>query len=560
MDEQVAAPTAAATTEPKEEAAAASPAAAAVAASPVEEKKKESTPSAPTPVPSVEDKKEEAVEKVEAEKKVVEVSQSAGGHSVADPVEIPVCRVQLLATPSIIERKASEDLPSLSPSSPPPTPIDPSPLQQARQTAANATALAEALKLPAVAVEQESTPVPPPDVAYPSSREDILPQENRANESITAPIASPTSLDSSTDNLPPTEATFVLAEECLPVVEAEIEVETSQDVAKKVGETLGSSRDNKEELKTESNAFTMKEEVSKCQKSEADRAKETPPLAVECDKNTRSKGAEDVPDIVATAKVANETLPVVECQAKNEINSCEVAMKINAEHNEKVEAEPLSSAKIEIKGACPAVEQYLSSENMGKNSPDKTQHIESIEKLSDSDLPSVEKCVSVDAEKTSEVVELNGVPVEYEHDYAKYVPKEEEGITSIGSPTELFINSEEGPLSVSEDILVVAKPALIIPEDDSVEELTDTTESVKVIPETDEEKLEIELESDTALPTEETLPCPPEDLIAFDSQISELQNSSAIETEPIIKKDPTAISTSVIEAEPFVTSDRKSVV
>jgi len=74
-DEQVAAPVAA-TAEPKEEAAAASPAAAAaaaaVAASPVEEKKKEPTPSAPTPIPSVEDKKEEAVEKVEAEKKIVE--------------------------------------------------------------------------------------------------------------------------------------------------------------------------------------------------------------------------------------------------------------------------------------------------------------------------------------------------------------------------------------------------------------------------------------------------------------------------------------------------------
>ncbi|KYQ54796.1 hypothetical protein ALC60_06398 [Trachymyrmex zeteki] len=113
---------------------------------------------------------------------------------------------------------------------------NPSPLQQARQAAANATALAEALKLPAVAADKEestppASPVPPPDVAYPSSREDILPQESRENQSITIAVASPTSLDFSTDNLPPTEATFVLAEvECLPVVEAEIEVETSQDI------------------------------------------------------------------------------------------------------------------------------------------------------------------------------------------------------------------------------------------------------------------------------------------------------------------------------------------
>ncbi|XP_071568404.1 uncharacterized protein [Temnothorax nylanderi] len=620
-DEQVAAPTAAAAAEPKEEATASSPAVtAAVAASPVEEKKKEPTPSAPTPVPSVEDKKEEAVEKVEAEKKVVEVSQSAGGHPVADPVEIPVYRVQPVATPSIIERKASEDLLSPPPSSPPPTPIDPSPLQQARQAAANATALAEALKLPAVAAdEEESTPAPPSDVAYPSSREDVLPQESRASESITTAIASLTSLDSSTpDNLPPTEATFVLAEvKCLPVVEVEIEVETSQDV-KKVGETLGSSRDNKEaetELKVEGNV-AMKEKVSECQKSEANRAKETLPLATECDsKSTPSKGAEEVPDVVATAKVMNEALSDVECQTKSEINSCEVAMKINvlpdAGYNEKVDAETLSSAEIETKGACPAVKQYLSSENMG-SPPNKTQHVESIEKASDSDLPSVEKCVSIDAEESSEVSsasfakliespsreqssavveQSSGIPVVYEHDYAKYVPKE---IKEEEGSIELYINSEEGPLSVSDDILVEAKPALIIPEDDSVEELTDTTESVKMIPETDEEKLENELESDTALPTEETLiseeledmsvpehttveplnefvgvsnshmrndientlPCPPEDLTAFCSQISELQNTSAIETEPFITSSSRIEQTEEIKKRPLSSEDR----
>jgi len=618
-DEQVA-PTAAATAELKEETAAASPAATVVAASPGEEKKKEPIPSAPTPVPSVEDKKEEAVEKVEVEKKVVEVSQSAGGHSVADPVEIPVYRVQPVATPSIIERKASEDLPSLPPSSPPPTPIDPSPLQQARQAAANATALAEALKLPAVAADEKESTAPLPDVAYPSSREDILSQENR--ESTITVIAYPTSLDSFTDNLPPTEATFVLAEvECLPVVEAEIEIETSQDIAKKIGETLENNRDNKEEIEKVESNIAMKEKELKCQKSEANSAKETPPLAMECDKNIRSKSVEKGPYYVSMAEVVNEALPIVKCQTKNEINSCEVAMKINvlpnAGHNEK--AETLSSTEIETNGACPVIKQSLSSENV-ESSLDKTQHIESIDTLSDSDLSSVEKYVSLDARSSevssasfaklienssreleqsltvAEVVEQSSeTSIKYEHDYAKYVPKEEEGI----SPTELFINSEEGPLSVSEDILVEAKPALIIPEDDSVEELTDTTGSIKVIPETDEEKLEIELESDTALPTEETLiseeledmfvpedatveslneftsvsdgymknetkttneienmlPCPPEDLIAFNSQVSTFQNINAIETEPIInEKESNAISTLVIEAQPFITS------
>ncbi|XP_066598120.1 nucleolar and coiled-body phosphoprotein 1-like isoform X2 [Prorops nasuta] len=97
----------------------------------------------PVAVPNVEEKKQQQEVEVErsVEKKAVEVS------GVAEPLEVR--RVQPIATPSIIERKTSEDHPPLLPSSPPPTPIDPSPLQQARQAAASATALAEALKLPA---------------------------------------------------------------------------------------------------------------------------------------------------------------------------------------------------------------------------------------------------------------------------------------------------------------------------------------------------------------------------------------------------------------------------
>ncbi|KAM0735715.1 A-kinase anchor protein 200 [Formica fusca] len=676
-DEQVAAPVAAA--EPKEESNTASPAA---AASPVEEKKEEPTPSAPTPVPSVEDKKEETVEKVEAEKKVVEVSQSAGGQSVTDPIEIPV-RVQPVATPSIIERKTSEDLPSLLPSSPPPTPIDPSPLQQARQAAASATALAEALKLPAVAAdEEESTPTSPLDASC-----DDVPQEIR--ESAVPAIASPTSFGSSVD-LPPTETTFVAKVECSPVVEAKIEIETSQDVAKMVGKTLASSCDNKEveiESKVENvleSPVTMTKEVSKCQESEANRVKEASPLP-EVERDTRKQliepvdsktmqnedvveskaecpfiskeidpfidssvrksdfldqcpinisneklpevtvfsTVEKVSDIVA--KVMNEPL-VVECQIKSEINSCGGDMKINAlpstESNE-VKIGTLPSIEIESKDAYPAVEQHLSSKNLEiekMECPSETmQHVESIKKLSDSDLPSIDKCVaeskisskaistpskienslkeelkqsSADAEVEEHLSERL---IEYEHDYAKYAP-EEERIASITSPTELFINSEEGPLSVSEDIVVEAKPAMIIPEDDSVEEFSDTTESIKVIPDTDEEKIENEAESDTALPTEETLiseedmsvpedvtgeplneiistfdniikneikiidvedtlPAPPENLqVSTNSQICEFQDI-ANETEHIVnREDSIAISASGIETETFVTS------
>jgi len=659
-DEQAAAPIAASADEAKEETAAASPA----AASPLEEKKEEPTPSAPTPVPSVEDKKEEAVEKVEAEKKVVEVSQSTGGQSVTDPVEVPVYRVQPVATPSIIERKTSEELPSLFPSSPPPTPIDPSPLQQARQAAASATALAEALKLPAEAVdEEESTLAPVVAATSPSSCEDV-PRENRA-ESITTPaIASPILSGPSADSPP----TIVPAKvECLPVVEAKIEF---QDV-KKTGEILASSCDNdgkKEEagiaLKVESTSESpvIMEEVSECREapvvmesdteeqlngsidnenraqsigvmeSEVEYPKEIPkeidPFA-NSDKDSSEGNSpatnliEDVDPmaenettvlVVEMDEVMNQTLPVVECQIKNEINSCADAVKINASSggrfNENLETE--ASAEIETKDVCSAEQatQHLSPESFETEkmdgTPDETTP-QYVEILSDS----VEKCVMEEllenlssAENSSKNLEQEAESTEQlcekliEYDYVQdgSIESKDERLESVNSPTELFINSEEGPLSVSEGIVVEAMPAMIIPEDDSVEELTDTTESIKVILETDKERIEHELESDTALPTEETLiseeledmsvpeessnePAvssivkdeakivgvedtlpspPPEDLIAFDSQseLSEFQSTISM-SEPVEEESVTA-SASLVEAETIMMSTEQT--
>ncbi|XP_043266865.1 A-kinase anchor protein 200-like [Venturia canescens] len=138
--------------------AAAAAAAASVASSPVEEKKDDNTTPAPTPVPTEANKTEDNQKEVEPAKadKTVEVSQVK---AVIDaPVEVNSLSKQKANTattaPSIIERKTSEDIPSQFPSSPPPTPIDPSPLQRAQQAAANATALAEALKLPAEAANK----------------------------------------------------------------------------------------------------------------------------------------------------------------------------------------------------------------------------------------------------------------------------------------------------------------------------------------------------------------------------------------------------------------------
>lgn len=139
----------------------AAPAAAPVASSPAEENKEESSTPAPTPVP-VEAKKVEEIEKevepANADKKV-EVSPVQA--VIEAPVKVnsqpkPIATTTTTA-PSIIERKTSEDFPSQFPSSPPPTPIDPSPLQHAQQVAENASAIAEALKLPAEAASKADT-------------------------------------------------------------------------------------------------------------------------------------------------------------------------------------------------------------------------------------------------------------------------------------------------------------------------------------------------------------------------------------------------------------------
>ncbi|XP_014468118.1 PREDICTED: proteoglycan 4-like isoform X2 [Dinoponera quadriceps] len=526
-DEQVAAaaPVAAAAAstpaEAKEEAAVtASPA----AASPAEEKKEEPTPSAPTPVPSAEDKKEEAVvEKVEAEKKVVEVSPAAGGRS-ADPIEVPVFRVQPVATPSIIERKTSEDLPSLPPSSPPPTPIDPSPLQQARQAAASATALAEALKLPAEAAADEEEEEESAADVFPSSPREYDSQESRVKPAASSPVSSgPFS-------------TFVPAEvvvECPPVVE----IESRDRVAEKV-ETFASSRDNERgeiDPKVESVPESPAEEA--CERGGEEGTtprvadtRDDGPLA-ECRPGSQDPlvnvegGVEDArdesgisasPEVVrpttdrgeaaelsvvmkvpgATDKVVNETL-VVECQIKSEINNGgDDAAKTNVSadaggcnENAAVVVAPPAEIKTNSPSATRRLEETAETENAaGDAAP----------------MGPLEEKRSVDEETERP---CGRAAVEPEHNYARDAPREagEEGATVPVASEEPVDPEGVGLLPSDETVLVEAKVAVVIPEDDSVEELTDTTESVKAIPETDEERIENEPESDTALPTEETL-------------------------------------------------------
>ncbi|XP_033231434.1 A-kinase anchor protein 200-like [Belonocnema kinseyi] len=156
------------------------------AASPAKEKKEETNPVVEKEKPA------EKVEAVIAEK--VEVSAGARPPTGSQFVEVNASHTKPIATPSIIERKTSEDLPSRFPSSPPPTPIDPSPLQQAQQAAASATALAEALKLPAEAASKE-TPI-----SLSSSSQSFEDHTSHFSKGSVAPLESQSEIESLIEN------------------------------------------------------------------------------------------------------------------------------------------------------------------------------------------------------------------------------------------------------------------------------------------------------------------------------------------------------------------------
>ena len=473
-------------TETKEESAASA------ANSPAEDKTEEPTPSAPTPVP-VEEKKEE-VEKVEAEKKVVEVSP-AGGQFVPDPVEVSVFRVQTVATPSsIIERKTSEDIPSLPPSSPPPTPIDSSPLQQAQQAAATATALAEAFKLPAEAADK--------DLITPSTLSSLCPERNDpstpAAESLDATSSSlqrpPSSFVDEQQQQPPrTESTLVPPSvEALPVVDT--------------------------------NASNPADEAAK---------------------NLESLNAGDGDN---TAEV--DALPPLESDAKSlsgvSVDRLESPSSESSVNRKLVTETPLSEESNEVEGS---TRELKVDENVERSCdaslPEKTQIVEQPSQLSDKigDLEGArsienetsegflvlenvvqEDFVAHEREKVPESVNIKGRDEESVEEVVgsnlrEEIERAEEAVV-IDPPVltvDAIVESEEGPVPISEEILVEAKPAVVIPED---EEVTETVEevanadacisrvdagTVPAIPDVPEDKLETETEHDVVVPTEEIL-------------------------------------------------------
>lgn len=476
---------------------------ASAASSPTEEKTEEPTPSAPTPVP-VEEKKEE-VEKVEAEKKVVEVSP-AGGQFIADPVEVSVFRVQTVATPSIIERKTSEDIPSLPPSSPPPTPIDTSPLQQAQQAAATATALAEALKLPAEAADK--------DIITPPVLSSLCPERNDpstpAAESLDAtPQMRPPI--SSVDE-PPTKSTLIPASvEALPLVDTDAP-NPPDDVTKNL-ESLSAGDGNKT---TELDALPSLESDAKSLHS------------VPVNELKQPSSESDI-----NQKCVREKTPLTE--GSDVEKSCELKVDKNvANPSQKIQVEQPSQ-----------LSDRVSNLDGGELIENETSQVvlENVVK---------EEFVAREREKVPESVNIKErveEPVEDIIEPNEVVQEDIERVEEavIDPPVltvDAIVESEEGPVPISEEILVEAKPAVVIPEDEEVtetlvEEVADNSEvdieSVQVIPEVDD-KLETETEPDVAVPTEEILI----------SEVPEMRKDSFVSNEAVI--DPvTPITDSTIE-------------
>ncbi|XP_043265164.1 cell surface glycoprotein 1-like isoform X2 [Colletes gigas] len=430
------------------------------ATSPADEKQEEPTPSAPTPVP-LEEKKEE-VEKVEAEKKVVEVSP-AGGQFVPDPVEGSVFQIQTVATPSIIERKTSEDIPSLPPSSPPPTPIDPSPLQQAQQAAATATALAEALKLPAEAAAADKDFVAQPPLAaalsYPCSERNDIPSTPPAESLDVFPQRPP---GSSTDK-PQTESTPSI----LPKLQALPVVDTTDTTCPNV--TVNANTESLDATKD-----TGKSELENLPATETDANRLDSP-------SKQLNYSRDNEDVAETADAVSKTVDF------------EKPREIEADENIKHVPEPVISKEMETV----------------------QRQEESVCVVSMVQEPTTELQTEAPAEcrnrVEAEVVEPTQVVME------ETKPVDEIAREPLVPVSDSFIDSEEGPLPLSEEEIVVeAKPAVVIPEDEEIieEEVTGTDATVRNV-ESESESVEA-INFETKTESDDTITTPIKVMIVFD--------------------------------------------
>ncbi|XP_015436955.1 PREDICTED: cell surface glycoprotein 1-like [Dufourea novaeangliae] len=499
--ETEAAPASAApSTETKEDAAATGASATATAASsPADEKQEEPTPSAPTPVP-VEENKEE-VEKIGVEKRVVEVSP-AGRQFV--PVEVSIFRVQTVDTPSIIERKTSEDTPSLPPSSPPPTPIDPSPLQQAQQAAASATALAEALKLPAEAADKDF-------IAPTAATATLSSSCPERNDPPTPPPAdsldvSPQRPPGSSPDRPHTEPTPAPPKlEALPVVDTVVVANNPEVAVQQNYSDSPSSTDVTAQKSENVDETPLPVAITDATNSSPDApAKQQQEDTTLSERNEQKEAVKEVPPppplekkIEANAEETHE----IEVTETIEIPASSEAVAVVAEKTEVVEQLVESNAVCDASSA--PVEDIKPPPLETTVAEDSAQPEQPVECRRE-DTPPIDLAGRVE-ESVEEIVVVEEVVQE------ETIPAQEIVIDPPITVSDMILETEEGPMPLSEEIVVEAKPAVVIPEDEeTVEETADTdadvskvdTESVEVIPDI-EDKLETEMDADIVVPAEE---------------------------------------------------------
>ncbi|KAK1126318.1 hypothetical protein K0M31_004945 [Melipona bicolor] len=453
-ENEAAAPVAAAptpSTETKEESAASA------TSSPAEDKTEEPTPSAPTPVP-VEEKKEE-VEKVEAEKKVVEVSP-AGGQFVPDPVEVSVFRVQTVATPSsIIERKTKRNDPS-------------TPAAESLDATTSSTQRPPSSSFVDEQQQQQQQSSPPTEsTLVPSSVVEALPVvdtdaslDNPADEATKTLVESLN--DTATDNTAEVDA--------LPPLESDAKSLSGVPVDRLESPSSESSVNRK--LVTEATTPLSEQESNKVEESTREH---------EVDENV-----ERFPE-----EPSQETTQVVEqpLQLSDEIGNLEGARSIENETSEVVVLENCCSPVVQ--------EDFVACER---------------EKI-----PESASTKERDEESVEEVAGSNEILREEETERAEEAAVIDPPVLTVDA----IVESEEGPVPISEEILVLAKPAIVIPVDEEEEEEEEVTETVEevanagdacisrvvdagtvpVIPDVVEDKLETETENDVVVPTEEIL-------------------------------------------------------
>lgn len=304
-------------------------------------------------------------------------------------------------------------------------------------------------------------------------------------------------------------------------------------------------------------------------------------LADEATKNIESLNAGDGDNALTDNTAEVDALPPLESDAKNlsgvPVDRLESPSSESSVNRKLVTESPLSEESNEVEGSTRELEVDENVERSCDASlSEKMQVVEQPLLLSD-EIGDLEGARSIENE-TSEVIvletamqeDLVACGREKMPESVNTKERDEESVEEVVGSNEILreeieqaeeaavidppvltvdaiVESEEGPVPISEEIVVEAKPAVVIPED---EEMTETVEevanadacisridtgTVPVIPDVVEDKLETETEHDVVVPTEEI----------FISEVSEKSEDSFVSNEAMIDPVPPVIDLAI---------------